>query len=158
MNRRGFITGLGAMVGLVVAEPVRRIWAVGANLSRSKTYEWDSIELTLNGQKFIADGPLQFSREPWGARYPNGSFVADGIPNPLTFELPQFTREPGELDGDYALRIKSQLPAPFDPRAPIIADDPGPMIVVRETYEAVTHGPLPATYRFVTDHGDVFKA
>ena len=33
-TRRSFITGLGAAVGLVVAEPVRRYWAVGEQLSK----------------------------------------------------------------------------------------------------------------------------
>ncbi len=32
MNRRSFLTGLGAALGLVAVEPVRRYWAVGAAL------------------------------------------------------------------------------------------------------------------------------
>ena len=36
-TRRNFLRGLAAATGLVAAEPVRRIWQVGANLSRTES-------------------------------------------------------------------------------------------------------------------------
>ncbi len=46
LNRRRFLTGLGATLGLVAAEPVRRYWAVGATLAKPLGY-------TLAGGLFV---------------------------------------------------------------------------------------------------------
>lgn len=38
LTRRTFLTSVGAAVGLVAAEPVRRYWQVGASLSAPRPY------------------------------------------------------------------------------------------------------------------------
>lgn len=111
------------MVGLVVAEPVRRFWAVGANLSR-------------------VEPPQTFFGHDAG--YP-GSQTGPYFFTPTPFDQSKAdAQDPGGWDK--ILKARN-----------IFADDPGPMIVMWETYEAVTHGPMPCTYRFITDHGDTFK-
>ena len=126
VNRRSFLTGLGALVGIVAAEPVRRFWAVGASLSRPETQPF-----TLSGW-VAGDIPLPPDWNAWNKA------------NPLTFELPYFSREPGELDGDYSMRIKSQRPAPGWDYATVVTFDPGQSRVIS--------GP-----RFITDHGDAYR-
>ncbi len=52
VTRRSFLTGLGAAVGIVAAEPIRRYWAVGADLSRSpKTFV--GVDLGFDGDHVV---------------------------------------------------------------------------------------------------------
>lgn len=100
LTRRSFLTGLGAAVGIVAAEPVRRIWVVGAQLSRPDgdavcalidrithpAGEAAEAMRRLGEAGFRAGEALKFSTEPMGARYPDGSLVTEGSADGLAWE------------------------------------------------------------------------
>ncbi len=101
VNRRDFLTGLGAAIGLIaMPEPVSRIWAVGADLSR-KPYSPPKLESVSDYNPPGFDRAVAFTLTPGVA----ATYTVNG----KTIEFPTIQGE-RETEMHPHVHIRSAMP------------------------------------------------
>lgn len=148
MNRRGFLLGLGAAAGLVVVEPVRRIWAVGAKLERPATFG-DPMKVYLNGVEYGTVPAAEFSLQssPGGKTW---GLSADLGPIKST----------DETDAEFIKRVVAEYPAPPKVFADVVTPESIKAQMVEQMREwerlgyIVSAEDLAASYSVKLDPGD----